>query len=70
LKNSLIPFIEDNVVPGSIVKMDGWNGYTSVRNKDNQHIINKIAGSGNFTFYPQCDLSFFQWTNHERQFLY
>jgi len=42
---SLIPFIEDNVEPGSVVKTDGWKGYSSVRQKGYDHVIHKIARS-------------------------
>lgn len=43
--NHLIPFIEDNVEPGSIVKTDGWKGYVSVSEKGYEHVIHKISRS-------------------------
>ena len=42
---SLIPFIQDNVEPGSVVKTDGWRGYTSVGKKGYRHVIHKIVNS-------------------------
>lgn len=43
---SLIPFVQDNVEPGSAVKTDGWQGYTGLGKKGYQHTAHKIAGSG------------------------
>lgn len=43
---NLIPFIQDNVEPGCVVKTDGWKGYASVRKKGYSHVIRKISGSG------------------------
>ena len=41
----MIPFIQDNVEPGSVVKTDGWRGYTSVGKKGYRHVIHKIVNS-------------------------
>lgn len=43
---SLFSFVEDNVEPGSVVKTDGWQGYTGLGKKGYQHVAHKIAGSG------------------------
>lgn len=46
-KESLIPFIEENVEAGSTVITDGWSGYASLsQNKDYVHIEKVISGSG------------------------
>lgn len=45
-EENLVPFIQDNIEPGSIVNTDGWKGYKSVGEKDYQHVVQKIAGSG------------------------
>ena len=41
---SLTPFVQDNVVPGSTVRTDGWSGYNHLANHDYDHI--KIRASG------------------------
>lgn len=45
-EDSLIPFIEDNVEAGSVVKTDGWKGYVSVTRKGYRHVAHKISKSG------------------------
>jgi len=46
-KESLIPFIEENVERESTVITDGWPGYCSLsQRKDYQHIVKVISGSG------------------------
>lgn len=45
-EENLIPFIQDNIKPRSIVSTDGWRGYSSVGEKGYQHVVRKIAGSG------------------------
>jgi len=46
-KESLLPFIEENVEYGSTVITDGWSSYTSLsQNKEYEHIKKVISGSG------------------------
>jgi len=42
---SLIPFIEDNIKPGSVVVTDGWKGYSSLHNSEYSHVVKNIANS-------------------------
>lgn len=42
---SLIPFVEDAVTPGSIVHTDGWLGYTPVGSKGYVHDVTVIKGN-------------------------
>ena len=42
---SLIPFIEDAVTPGSIVHTDGWLGYTPAASKGYVHDVTVIKGN-------------------------
>jgi transposase-like protein len=43
--NSLVPFIEDCVEPGSVVHTDGWLGYLPLEDKDYRHEITYLKGS-------------------------
>lgn len=43
--DSLIPFVKDNVEPGSTVITDGWKGYVSLAQHGYHHEVHKIAGS-------------------------
>lgn len=43
----LLPFIEDNIEPGSTIVTDGWSGYSSLsQSKNYKHITKVISGSG------------------------
>lgn len=44
--DSLIPFVQDNVEPGSVVITDGWRGYSSLGKIGYHHEVRKIAQSG------------------------
>lgn len=44
--DSLIPFVQDNVEPESIVITDGWQGYSSLAEKGYHHNVKNIARSG------------------------
>ena len=44
--SSLIPFVERNVKPGSVVHTDGWDGYRGLSAKGYRHNVTKIKGSG------------------------
>ena len=45
--DELLPFIEENIEPGSMVITDGWSGYNSLSNsKDYNHEARIISGSG------------------------
>lgn len=41
---SLMPFIEDSVEPGSIVHTDGWRGYQPLEGRDYGHKITVLKG--------------------------
>lgn len=43
---SLIPFVQDYVEPGSTTITDGWKGYASLGKYGYHHRIREIAGSG------------------------
>lgn len=43
---SLIPFVQDYVEPGSTTITDGWKGYASLGKYGYHHKIREIAGSG------------------------
>jgi transposase-like protein len=46
-KESLIPFIEENIEPHSTVITDGWSGYASLTHrKDYNHTVKVVTGSG------------------------
>jgi transposase-like protein len=46
-KDSLIPFIEENIEPQTILITDGWSGYASLtQREDYHHEVKVIAGSG------------------------
>ena len=42
---SLMPFIESSVEPGSLVHTDGWRGYEPLNRKDYRHKITFLAGN-------------------------
>jgi transposase-like protein len=42
---SLMPFIEDSVEPGSVVHTDGWLGYQPLEVRDYQHRITFLKGN-------------------------
>jgi len=42
--SSLISFVEDVIIPGSIVHTDGWSGYSSVESKGYVHDITIMRG--------------------------
>lgn len=43
--NSLVSFVKDNIMPGSLVVTDGWRGYATLKNQDYQHVVRNIAPS-------------------------
>jgi transposase-like protein len=43
--DSLVPFIEDSVEPGSIVHSDGWLGYLPLQGKQYRHEITYLRGN-------------------------
>jgi transposase-like protein len=43
---SLVPFVEEVVVPGSLVHTDGWGGYGSLEGKGYRHRITHVKRSG------------------------
>jgi transposase-like protein/DNA-directed RNA polymerase subunit RPC12/RpoP len=46
-KDSLLPFIEENIEHQSTIITDGWAGYTSLsQTKNYTHLVKVIAGSG------------------------
>ena len=40
---SLIPFIKENITPGSDVITDGWLGYTSLKKENYAHVVHNIS---------------------------
>ena len=42
---SLVPFIEDCVEPGSVVHTDGWLGYLPLEGKDYRHRVTYLKGN-------------------------
>jgi transposase-like protein len=42
---SLMPFIEDSVEPGSVVHTDGWLGYEPLKRKNYRHKITFLTGN-------------------------
>jgi transposase-like protein/Zn ribbon nucleic-acid-binding protein len=45
--DELIPFIEDNIEPGSLVITDGWKGYSPLSQMEEyRHEVKRIYGSG------------------------
>lgn len=44
--NSLRPFVQDSVEPGSIVITDGWEGYKWLNEQGYRHKLRVISGSG------------------------
>jgi transposase-like protein len=46
-KESLLPFVEENIEPQTTIITDGWSGYTSLsENKNYIHVKKVISGSG------------------------
>ena len=45
-EENLIPFVQENIEPGSTVITDGWKGYNAIKSKGYCHEVKKIAGSG------------------------
>jgi transposase-like protein len=43
---SLVPFVERNVTPSSVVHTDGWEGYQGLPSKGYEHKVTRIKGSG------------------------
>ncbi|MHB1959155.1 MAG: IS1595 family transposase [Acidobacteriaceae bacterium] len=43
--DSLVPFIEDSVEPGSVVHTDGWLGYLPLEGKKYRHLIAYLKGN-------------------------
>jgi len=43
--NSLAPFIEDSVEPGSVVHTDGWLGCLPLKDKDYRHEVTYLKGN-------------------------
>lgn len=41
--NSLEPFVEESIEPGSVVHTDGWEGYSGLEKKGYQHKITALA---------------------------
>jgi transposase-like protein len=41
---SLIPFVQDSVVPGSVIHTDGWLGYVPLERKGYKHQITFLRG--------------------------
>ena len=37
--DSLIPFIKENITPGSCIITDGWLGYAPLRKENYQHVV-------------------------------
>lgn len=42
--NSLVPFVEDAITPGSIVHTDGWLGYSPVKGRGYVHDVTILRG--------------------------
>lgn len=42
---SLIPFVQDSVAPGSIVHTDGWLGYAPLRSRGYGHEVTYLKGN-------------------------
>lgn len=42
---SLVPFVQDSVEPGSVVRTDGWLGYEPLKKKGYRHRIVFLSGS-------------------------
>ena len=42
---SLIPFIRENVTPGSVVITDGWLGYAPLKKENYEHVVENISQS-------------------------
>jgi len=43
--DSLIPFIRENVTPGSVVITDGWLGYAPLKKENYEHVVENISQS-------------------------
>ena len=54
--DSLLPFIETNIMFGSKVRTDGWNGYNQVAERGYRHeVVRKVANVGDDPL-PTCHL--------------
>jgi len=42
--SSLEPFVEESIIPGSVVHTDGWKGYAGLKKKGYQHEVTVLAG--------------------------
>jgi transposase-like protein len=40
---SLMPFVQDSIAPGSVIHTDGWRGYLSLENKGYKHDITVVT---------------------------
>lgn len=43
--SSLIPFINDNITPNSIIVTDGWLGYAPLKKENYKHVVQNITQS-------------------------
>nr|WP_319392143.1 IS1595 family transposase [uncultured Desulfobacter sp.] len=43
--DSLIPFIKENITPGSVVITDGWLGYSPLKKEKYEHVVENITQS-------------------------
>lgn len=41
---SLVPFVQDSVKPGSVIHTDGWRGYLPLENKGYEHQVTFVRG--------------------------
>lgn len=43
---SLLPFVQESIVPGSLVQTDGWSGYAGLEGIGYKHVVKNIKRSG------------------------
>ena len=43
--DSLVPFVQESVEPGSVIHTDGWRGYLSLKSKGYQHDVTFLRGN-------------------------
>jgi len=43
--DSLIPFIKENIRPGSVIITDGWLGYAPLKKENYEHVVKNISQS-------------------------
>ncbi len=48
--DSLEPFIEESIVPGSVVHTDGWEGYAGLKKKGYKHEVTVLTGKKESAF--------------------